>query len=66
MALIHTFSRSWSGRLFVDEVPGPMGLEPVAARRVPNVPSRRDTWIGAGIVAAVILSCVGLLRWLVG
>jgi hypothetical protein len=35
----------------------------VAPRRVRNVPSGRDKWIGAGIVAALILSCMGLLRW---
>jgi hypothetical protein len=69
-ALVRTliaFRLSWSGQVHGDGVPErPIGFEPTAGSHVPAAPSARDKWIGAVIMAAVILGCLGLLRWLAG
>jgi len=69
-ALVHTitaFLWSSSGRVQVDKVPWHgVGLDPTTAPDAPKVPTWRDKWIGAAIVAALILSCGAGLRWWVG
>jgi hypothetical protein len=55
---------SWAEQVPVDDSRGQRdGREPVTAAPAQHAPSRRDTWIGAGIVAVALLGCAGALQW---